>query len=739
MKKSRRSHSPVSKAVAQLPEKLKRALALHRAGQLFQAQAAYKEILAVRPKHFDALHLLGMIAAQTGDPKSAVDLIGSAIEIDPANPAPHNNRGLALTALKQWEAALNAFDHAIALKADYAEAFFTRGNVFYELAQWDAALASYEQAITLRANYVEACCNRGLVLAQLKRFDAALASYSQAIASKPDHAEAYSNRGIVFGELKQWEAALASFNQAIALKAGYAEAHCNRAVVLRELKQWAAALESYDQAIKLKADYAEAYRNRGNLLGELKQWQEAMVSYEHTLKLKPDHQWLYGTWLHAKMQACDWDSLDAQIERLVARMERAERATAPLEVLGLVDSPEVQRRAAEIWVEATCPASLLPTPGPRSRSDKIRIGYFSPDFRDHPVARLTAELFETHDRSRFEITAFSLAPGSEDDMSKRLKHAFDFFLDVHAESDEGIACLAQQRGIDIAVDLAGHTKGSRPRIFALRAAPLQVNYIGYLGTFAAQYMDYLVADATLIPDTAQRHYSEKIIYLPSYQANDSQRRISDRIFTRAELDLPQNGFVYCCFNASYKIMPATFSGWMRILSRVEGSVLFLIAGNQGVADNLRREADSRGVDGARLVFGKRVPADEYLARYRAADLFLDTLPYNAGTTASDALWAGLPVLTCVGQAFAGRMAASLLTAIELPELITSTSQQYEDLAVELALGPKRLADIKRRLAQNRLTTRLFDTLRFTQSLEAAYRIVFERFQAGLPPEHTMIE
>jgi predicted O-linked N-acetylglucosamine transferase (SPINDLY family) len=739
MKKSRPSHSPRSKALAQLPEKLKRALALHRAGQLLQARAVYKEILAVRPRHFDALHLLGMIAAQTGDPEKAVELIGIAIEIDPANPAPHNNRGLALTALKQWEAAVNAFDHAIALKADYAEAFFNRGNVFYHLAQWDAALANYEQAIALRANYVEACCNRGLVLAQLKRFDAALASYGQAIASKPDHAEAYSNRGIVFGELKQWQAALASFDQAIALKAGYAEAHCNRAVVLEELKQWEAALEGYDQAIKLKADYAEAHRGRGHLLAELKQWQEAMVSYEQALKLKPDHQWLYGIWLHAKMHACDWDSLDAQIERLVARIERAERATAPLIVLGLVDSPEVQRRAAEIWVEATCPASPLPPSDRRSRSDKIRIGYFSPDFYDHPVARLTAELFETHDRSRFEVTAFSLAPGSEDNMSKRLKNAFDFFLDVHAESDEEIARLAQQRGMDIAVDLAGHTKGSRPRIFALRAAPLQFSYIGYLGTLAAQYMDYLLADVTLVPDAAQRNYSEKIIYLPSYQVNDSQRRISDRIFTRAELGLPQNGFVYCCFNASYKIAPATFSVWMRILSRVEGSVLFLIAENQRAADNLRREADSRGVDDARLVFGKRVPTDEYLARYRAADLFLDTLPYNAGTTASDALWAGLPVLTCVGQAFAGRVAASLLTAIELPELITSTSQQYEDLAVELALGPNRLADIKRRLVQNRLTTRLFDTPRFTKSLEAAYRIVFERFQAGLPTEHTIIQ
>ncbi len=366
------------------------------------------------------------------------------------------------------------------------------------------------------------------------------------------------------------------------------------------------------------------------------------------------------------------------------------------------------------------------------------MGYFSPDFRNHAVSILMAEVFETHDRSKFEVVAFSLGPDTRDEMRGRLEKGFERFVDVHGKSDEQIALLARSMELDIAVDLGGFTEGCRPRVLAMRAAPLQVSYIGYLGTLGAPYMDYLIADPVIVPEAHQEHYAEKIIYLPSYQANDSQRRIAQREFSREELGLPAQGFVFCCFNNNYKITPPTFDSWMRILHRVAGSVLFLYAGSATAQGNLSKEAVKRGIDPARVVFGQRLPPAQYLARYRAADLFLDTLPYNAGTTASDALWVGLPVLTCLGDTFAGRVAGSLLTAIGLPELITRTQSQYEDMAVALALDRGRLAGIKQRLAQNRHTQPLFDTPRFTRHLEAAYTQIYERYLAGLAPRHLYV-
>jgi predicted O-linked N-acetylglucosamine transferase (SPINDLY family) len=362
----------------------------------------------------------------------------------------------------------------------------------------------------------------------------------------------------------------------------------------------------------------------------------------------------------------------------------------------------------------------------RPGGERIRVGYFSADFRMHPVSLLTAELYERHDRSKFEIMAFALGPEANDPMRARLVRGFDRFIEVRNHSDRQVASLARQLGIDIAVDLGGFTRHSRPKIFALRAAPVQISYIGYLGTMGAPYIDYLVADPTIIPRERQQDYAEKILYLPSYQVNDSQRHIADRIFSRKELGLPQTGFVFSCFNANYKILLSTFEIWMRILKRVESSVLFLYAENPTAAQNLRKQAHRHGIDTDRIVFGERIPVEYYLARMRSMDLFLDTLPYNAGTTASDALWAGLPVLTCMGQAFAGRVGASLLRAIDLPELITTSAAEYENLAVHLASNPAQLAAIREKLEANRLTTRLFDTDLFTRNLEAAFTVIHER-------------
>jgi hypothetical protein len=366
------------------------------------------------------------------------------------------------------------------------------------------------------------------------------------------------------------------------------------------------------------------------------------------------------------------------------------------------------------------------------------VGYFSADYKNHPVAFLIAELFELHDRDQFEIYAFSLVKAC-DAMSSRLQKAFDHFIDIDGMSDIEVAKLARDKSIDITVDLSGFTTDCRTGIFSHRAAPIQVNYLGYPGTMGADYIDYIVADKILIPPDSQSHYSEKVIYLPnSYQVNDRKRLISERKFTRQELGLPEHGFIFCCFNNNYKILPATFEGWMRILKVVEGSVLWLFQDNAWAVDNLKKEAQKQGIDAQKLVFADRMPLSEHLARHRQADLFLDTLPYNAHTTTSDALWTGLPVLTLQGQSFASRVAASLLSAIGLPELITSSQEEYEALAIELALNPTKLADIKLRLVNNRLSAPLFDTPLFTKNLEAAYTKMYDHYQNDLKPEHIFI-
>ena len=541
-------------------------------------------------------------------------------------------------------------------------------------------------------------------------------------------------------DLKCPAEALASYDKAIALKPDHAATHSNRGNALMDLKRHAEALASYDRAIALKPDDAAAHSNRGNALMALNRPEEALTSYDKAIALKPDFEFLYGNLIHMKMKICDWSNLETQIAQLVHKIDRAEKVSQPFLLLAETNSPELQRKAAEIYALARYPLNIaLPKIAKRQRRNKIRIGYFSAEFRNHAIAFLTAELFERHNRSQFEVTAFSFGIDTRDDMRRRLEAAFDKFLDVRNRSDRDVALLARNLEIDIAVDLGGFTLDGRMGIFSMRAAPVQVNYLGYAGTTGAEYIDYLIADPTLIPASNQKYFSEKIVYLPnSYQANDRKRRIADKTFTRAEVRLPEDAFVFCCFNNNFKIAPEVFDCWMRILKRVDNSVIWLMEGNTKATSNLRKEAEIRGVHPERLIFAKPMPPPDHLARHRLADLFLDTLPYNAHTTASDALWAGLPVLTRIGETFAGRVAASLLNAIGLTELITSTPQAYEALAIELATNPEKLAAIKRKLANNRLTTPLFDTQTFTRHIEAAYTMMYERYQANLPPDHIYV-
>jgi protein O-GlcNAc transferase len=709
-------------------------------------------------------------------PEEALASYETAIALKPDYADAYNNRGNALRDLKRPEEALVSYEKAIALKPDYAEAYFNRGNALRDMRRrGEAALASYEKAIALRPGYADAYNNRGLILQDLKRFDEALSSCNKAIELKPDHAYAYNNCGLVLQDLKRPEEALAGYEKAIALKPDYANAYNNRGLTLQDLQRPEEAIASYETAIALKPDYANAYNNLGNALQDLKRLDEALASYNKAIELQPDHADAYnnrgsvlkslkrldeafasfdkalslnpdlvgleGMRLHTKMHLCDWTTFDTECAHLNSSVKKGKTNTTPFAFLGISSSPDDQLQCAKLWVAEKCPLSpSVMWQGEHYSHDRIRIAYASADFCRHPMSYLMAGVFEGHDRSRFEVTAISFGPDDNSDLRHRLKSAFERFIDARTFNDNQIASLAKSLEIDILVDLMGFTADSRSGILAARPAPILVNYLGYPGTMGASYVDYIIADRTVIPEKKRECYSEKVIQLPdSFMGNDSKRQISERMPTRSECGLPETGFVFCAFNQSYKITPQIFDIWMRLLLKLDHSVLWLSNPNETAVRNLRCEAQNRGVDSGRLVFAQKVPLNEdHLARQGLADLFLDTLPYNAHATASDALWAGLPILTCLGQTFAGSVAGSLLNAVGLPQLITTTPEAYEQTAIDLATHPEQLATIKRKLAEYRLTKPLFDTKLFTKNIEAAYTAIYMRHQAGLSPDHFVV-
>jgi predicted O-linked N-acetylglucosamine transferase (SPINDLY family) len=707
-------------------------------GQLAEAVASYDEAIALDPTYAFALCNRGVVLARLNRLDAALDSYDRAIAINAGDPLAFFNRASVLHSLGRPEEALASFDRALALKPDYVESYCNRGNLLNELGRSEEAVASYDRAIEIQPNFFEAYFGRGTARQRLDRGEDALTDFDHALALKPSSAEAQCNRGVALMKLRRWDSALASLDRAIALNPNLAEAYANRGKLLAELRRHEAAVESFDRAIALRPRDVEAHEQRAVALVQMMRFVQAIESYDQVIALDPDRRFALGMCRYAKMNVCDWRDLSTDIERITAGIAADRAVSTPFPVLALLDAPHLHQKVARIWVREECPPNREVPPIPqREPRDRLRVGYFSGDFREHPVAVLMAQVLESHDRRNIAVTAFSYGPPVQDAMQKRLASAFDRFEDVRGRSDKDVAALARELEIDVAVDLAGYTGGSPSGVFARRAAPIQINYLGYPGTMGAEYMDYLIADRTVIPPGQRGYYDEKIIYLPhSYLPHDSTRVIGKPGRTREQWGLPAAGFVYCSFNSSYKIMPEVFDGWMRILGRVPGSVLWLSRHNPVVTGNLQREATRRSIDEKRLIFADRVPSmADHLARHSAADLFLDTLPYNAHTTAIDALWAGLPVLTRVGDSFAGRVAASLLKSIGLPELITTAPQKYEELAVQLAENPQRLAQIRQRLEDNRLTTPLFDTPSFTRDLESAYRAAYDRYRAGLPPEH----
>ena len=745
-------------------------------GQFDRAVRFYNQALLIKPDYAQAHYNLAGTLQELGQLDAAVKSYEKSLSINPDYPEAHNNLGNVLKDLEQLDAAVKSYKNAIAIKPDYVEAHYSLGNTHQELGQLDdavksykevidiepdfaemhnnlgvilkelnqkdAALKSLERAIAIKPGFAEAHNNLGNILKDLYQLDSSVKSYEKALALKPDYVDAHYNLGGAFKELGQLEAAVKSYEKAVALKPDYADGHYNLGGAFKDLGQLEAAVKSYEKAVAQKPDYAEAHNNLGSVLKEQGQLDSAIKYYDHAMELKPDIYFTFGELLHTKMQLCIWDDLSSQLDELKNKINNREKVINPFPLLALTDDPELHMKTAEIFVNEKYPQSHVLSKIERyPKHKKIRVGYFSADFRNHPVSTLKTELYELHDRKQFEIYAFSFGPDTKDEMNLRIKAGVDHFHDVHMMLDKDLAILSRSLEIDIAVDLGGFTQDSRTGVFALRVAPIQVNYLGYPSTMAASYMDYLIADRTIIPEEKKHHYLEKIAYMPnSFMVNDTKTKLSNKFFTRGETGLPTNGFVFCCFNNHYKITLDIFIGWMRILKAVEGSVLWLTDGNSTAVINLKKEAKKNGVDENRLIFAPRLDSmKDHLNRIQLSDLFIDTLPYNAHATTSDALRMGLPVLTCVGNSFASRVAASLLNAVNLPELITTTQEQYESLAIQLATHPEKLKIIKDKLVKNLPIAPLYDTPLFTQQLESAYLTMYERYQQGLDPDDIYVK
>ena len=749
--------------------RLQTAMQLRRAGRLADAARIYSEILASEPGHFEALHALGIISYQTGQIEDAERLIGRAIEVNPSAADAHYNRACLLQKMNRPDAALSSFDHALALKPDYLEALVNKASVLAALRRHEEALSSLDKVVALNPNIPEVWSNRAGALIALKRPDEALASYDRALALRPSYAEAWKNRASALMMLGRPAQALECFEKLLALDANNADALRNSAELLLLLKRnreaveryarylgrkpddsdawansgvaliegqrYAEGLAAFDKAVALQPANAEAWNHRGNVLFQLKRYDEAATSYERALALVPSLPYGAGYLAQSRLRCCDWSRIEDDKARIAAGLRAGFPVIDPFGNLVVSEAPADQLHCARIAITDTAPPDIRPLwQGERYGHEKIRVAYLSADFRPHPVAFLIVGVFEHHDRSRFETVGLSFGPVSDSDIRKRMEAAFDDFIDVRHESDFDVAQRVRRMEIDIAVDLTGFCEHGRTEILAFRPAPIQVNYLGFPGTSGADFIDYIIADEVIIPKDRAQFFSEKVVYLPdTYQANDRKRKIGPRVPTRREAGLPDDGTVFCAFNNAYKITPPIFDIWMDLLRQVEGSVLWLLGDTPAAVRNLTREAEARGIAPARLIFAPRVAPEEHLARFGLADLFLDTLPYNAHTTASDALWTGVPVVTSMGEPFAARVAASLLKAVGLPELVTGTLDEYRSLALRLGCDRNALKKLKEKLALAHTAAPLFDTARFTRHLEAAYGEMWQRQRQGQTP------
>tara|TARA_Y100001970_G_scaffold197024_1_gene239632 strand:+ start:1632 stop:3716 length:2085 start_codon:yes stop_codon:yes gene_type:complete len=684
--------------------KFKDALNYFKKGQLDESKKIFLEILEKEQNNFDVYFALGIIFFKQKEYSKSEDFLNKGIKIKPKNVEIYNLLAIVLLHLKKFDLAIDNWNIALKLKPNYLEAYNNLGNLFFELGRNEEALNNYRRALEINPDFAEAYNNQGNVLLKLKKIEDALKSYQKALEIKPDYVQAYHNCGQAYFEKKQ----------------------------LGE------ALKCYEKALNYNPDFAEAHFDKGNIFVEQDNNEAAIECFQKALRLKPEFENKLGMIIHQKQRICDWNTLDQDIKKIENKILQSEKLSSPFFFLSINNSLNLQKILAEKWFrnEFALVDNVFEPNKKNKVNKKIKIGYYSADFREHAVGQLMVNLFELHDKSKFEVIAFYFGPVEDDIIKKRILLASNKFIDVSLKTEKQISKISRELEIDIAVDLMGYTKKNRFKIFSERSAPLQVSYLGYPGTTGANCIDYLIADKFLISKNEEKYYSEKIIYLPnSYMVNKLTKKKSEKILTRKEFGIPEESFVFCCFNQSYKILPQIFDIWMKILKRVDGSVLWLSQTNKTSKKNLLKEAATRDIKSNRIIFSSRLQiVEEYLDRFRLADLFLDTFPYTAHSICSDSLKSGLPVLTLKGETFASRVSSSFLKVLELEELVVNSIKEYEDRAVELANDLSKLKNVKNKLDINKNKSPLFDTKLFTKHIEQAYIEIYKKYNENLKPD-----
>ena len=676
------------------------AIRLHQNGKIQEAKCLYEKLLNLDDKNAEAIHYLGLIEYQNKNYETAIQWIQKAIVIKPDWAEAYSHIALSYKELSRYEEAIDSLNIAIKIDPSYSAAHYNLGNIFLKLELIDKAITHYNKAITLNDKYTDA----------------------------------YFQRGIANEALSEYEFAIRDYLKTQELDRKYVKSYIKLAMLNKRNKNIKAAIEYCYKAIELEPRNDDVYKSLADILAENKLLEDAIIFYRKALEINPNSIYVKGLIIHYSMHCCNWDNLSEAINKLNESIDKNSDDFGAFGVLSLIDEPEIhQKIALQFSKKFNGERSACNQPSNKLAKSKIRLGYFSADFNDHAVSRLIAEVFELHNQELFEIYAFSFGPKVDDQMTIRLKNTFDYFFEVENSSSTKIAELSRENSIDIAIDLSGYTKGNRTRVFAYGAAPIQVNYLGYPGTMGNENIDYIIADKMIIPDESACFYDEKIAYLPdSYQPNDRKKEISKHTFTREELKLPELGVVFCCFNNSFKITPVIFEAWMDVLKNVANSVLWLLEDNKIATLNLHKEAMKYGVDPHRIIFAERTSGSLHLARHKCADIFLDTWPYNAHTTASDALWMGLPIITYRGKSFASRVASSLLHSVGLDELITDSIEEYKKLAIRLGNNPEEIQKLKKLLSHEKETKPLFNTERYTRNLEKAFLKMHQIYCAGLP-------
>jgi len=741
----------------------------YQAGDPATAAQLCRELLKRQPRQAEAVYLLGVIAQDAGQVEQASAQYRQAALLVPDNAVFRNAFGESRLLLGNQAEALASFREALALRPTYARAHNNLGRVLHARGDLGSAQASFAEAIRLEPRYATAHNNLGAVVQAQGQLDAALAHFRQALTLQPAYPEAHFNLGTTLQALGDPLAAAARFQEAIRLRPSYIRAHFHLGQVLEQQRQEHDALACYETAARLQPKDAEIQRRLGDLLLLKKDWPAALAALQRAAALEPGQPEPFARLVYARQQVCDWRTYAADLERLWADAEKqlaAGEATAvvPFQALTLPwPRPRLlavarshsaavvrhQRERGQLPLETgTGPRSQTQfgnEPKPQAAGGRLRVGYLSGDFYDHPIGHLVHGLFGRHDREQFEVFAYSFGPPDNSVFRQRIVAECEHFVEVGALSIPALARRIAANGIQVLVDLMGHTGVNRLGALALRPAPIQVSFLGMLGTMGAEFIDYLITDHIVTPPEFAPEFTERFVTLPdcyliaepvgqAFQPDNPGASQAGKPDLRREHGLPESGFVYCNFNSNYKIDPRTFEAWMRILVQVPGSVLWLQSAGAVFENNLRREAAAHAVAAERLVFAPFVPRPQHLLRHQAADLFLDTLLYNAAATASLALQAGLPVLTCLGDTFASRVGASLLHAVGLPELVASDLERYEQRAVELAHQPEVLDELRAKLAAQRATAPLFDTPRFVRHLERAYLAMWERYASGRLPQ-----